>query len=420
MPKLPRVLHVTRIAKGGVAVVSDQIARGLQATNQYELVVVFDTPQDSDIRKQLVASPVQTIELVEARDVLGEQMASRANQNNTGTSRVERYLGKKGYPIYLSMKSAWTFLLRELPRVKVFYTLIKKNKISLVHTHSDLRRAKPEVIAAKLAGVPCVTHRHGYATYTWFDTLFAGLVAKNIYISKDIAQYHVAQGEKQAKAEIIHNGIAPADYARTFDIQKIRHELGCSLSQPLIGLVARLDWWKGHEFFIEAMAEVVQQYKHCKGLIIGGIAELDYHRSKKYLDTLHEMVQSLGLRDHMVFTGHRNDIPRLVSALEVVVHASSIPEPFGLTVIEGMAAGKPVVATAAGGVLDIIEDGKNGLLVPCQDAKAMARAIMLFLADYDKARQMGEAAQQRVAENFTMSKQMTAVHLLYTTLLDQS
>lgn len=164
-------------------------------------------------------------------------------------------------------------------------------------------------------------------------------------------------------------------------------------------------------------AEVVKRNYNIKGLIIGGLAELSYDSSSRYLDRLHVMVKFLGLGEKIIFTGHRSDVPCLVAALDVVVHASSTSEPFGLTVIEGMAAGKPVVATAAGGVLDIIEDGVNGLLVPCKDSKAMARAILQILSDRDKAKKMGLAARRRVTERFTVQQQVTAVQKLYDSIL---
>jgi len=416
-PTKPQVvLHITRIAKGGVIVVLDQLVRGLDK-NRYKPVVIFDTPQSSDIRKNLVSSAIETVELVEVRDVLGEQMASGIRKHKRRRPVVEKYLGKLVHQIYLSTKSGWAFLSRDLPRVKRIRNIIKESGAVLVHTHSDLRCAKPEIVAAKLTGVPCITHRHSYSKYNWFDKLFAFLVEANIYISSDVASHHVMQGEPEKKGVVIHNGINPADYGQQCDIEDVRNEFTCGQNQQLVGLVARLDWWKGHEFFIEAMAEVVQQHDNVKGLIIGGIAELHYDRSQHYLDNLHEMVQSLGLEESIIFAGHRSDIPRLVSALDVVVHASSTPEPFGLTIIEGMAAGKPVVATAAGGVLDIIENGKSGLLVPCQDSRAMATAIINLIVDRDKAEQIGHAARQRVVEKFTVEKQVAAVQLLYDSLL---
>ena len=250
-----------------------------------------------------------------------------------------------------------------------------------------------------------------------FDRLFTGFVDTNIYISNDVAEYHIAQGESRTKGKIIHNGVNLSDYMQSYDALQVRKEFDCMPDQMLVGLVARLDWWKGHEFFLEAMAEVASKNHNIKGLIIGGLAELNYDRSIRYLDRLHVMVKSLGLEEKIIFTGHRSDVPRLLAALDVVVHASSTPEPFGLTVIEGMAAGKPVVATAAGGVLDIIEDGVNGLLVPCKDSKAMAMAILQILSDRDKAEQMGLAARRRVTEKFTVKQQVTAVQKLYDSIL---
>lgn len=394
----------------------DQLARGLDK-HFYDPVVLFDTPQSSEIRQKLVSSNIKTIELMECRDILQDKVSSQPpTKRNTG-SLLERFLGKRARQLYFVLKSARQFFFQEMPRIKQYVKIIRENKIDLVHTHSDLRRGKPEIVAARIAGIPCITHRHGYADYTRFDTLFAGFVDTNIYISNDVAEYHIAQGESRTKGKIIHNGVSMTDYEQSHDALQVRKEFDCMANQMLVGLVARLDWWKGHEFFLEAMAEVVNKNHNVKGLIIGGLAELSYDSSSRYLDRLHVMVKSLGLGEKIIFTGHRSDVPCLVAALDVVVHASSTPEPFGLTVIEGMATGKPVVATAAGGVLDIIEDGVNGLLVPCKDSKAMAMAILQILSDRDKAKKMGLAARRRVTEKFTVQQQVTAVQKLYDSIL---
>ena len=150
------------------------------------------------------------------------------------------------------------------------------------------------------------------------------------------------------------------------------------------------------------------------------------HSSKIFLviiigdKRLRSLVNTLGLEDTVIFAGARSDVPRLISALDVVVHASSTPEPFGLVIIEGMASGKPVVATGAGGVIDIIEDGVNGLLVPCKDSEAMGQAILQIISDPDRAKQMGLAARQRVTEKFTVQHQVKAVEKLYDDILANS
>lgn len=411
-----RILYVTRISKGGVVVLLNQLARWLDK-DLYEPVVLFDTPQSSEIRQKLVSSNIKTIELMECRDILQDKVSSQPPTKRNIGSLLERFLGKRAHQLYFVLKSARQFFFQEMPRVKLFLRIIRENKIDLVHTFSDLRRGKSEIVAAKIAGVPCITHRQGYSDYTHFDTLFAGFVDANIYISNDVAEYHIARGESRAKGKIIHNWINLSDFKQSHDVLQVRKEFDCMPDQMLVGLVGRLDWWKGHEFFLEAMAEVVNKNHNIRGLIIGGLAELSYDTSIRYLDRLHVMVKSLGLGEKIIFTGHRRDVPRLIAALDVVVHASSTPEPFGVVIIEGMAAGKPVVATAAGGVLDIIEDGVNGLLVPCKDSKAMARAILQILSDRDKAKKMGLAARRRVTEKFTVQHQVTAVQKLYDSIL---
>jgi glycosyltransferase involved in cell wall biosynthesis len=107
-----------------------------------------------------------------------------------------------------------------------------------------------------------------------------------------------------------------------------------------------------------------------------------------------------------------------MAALDVVVLSSAEPEPFGRVVIEGMAAAKPVVATAAGGVLDIITDRIDGLLVPGKDAPALARAILWLLSNKEQAEQMGRAARQRVTEKFTVPYQVGVIQKVYDTILN--
>ena len=176
-----RVLYITRIAKGGVTVVLDQLARGLDK-HFYDPVVLFDTPQSSEIRQKLVSSNIKTIELMECLDILQDKVSSQPLPKRNIGSLFEKFLGKKVRQLYFVLKSARQFIFQEMPRIKRYVKIIRENKIDIVHTHSDLRRGKPEIVAARIAGVPCIIHHHGYTDYTRFDTLFAGFVDNNIYI----------------------------------------------------------------------------------------------------------------------------------------------------------------------------------------------------------------------------------------------
>jgi len=116
------------------------------------------------------------------------------------------------------------------------------------------------------------------------------------------------------------------------------------------------------------------------------------------------------------FVGHREDALHLYALVDVLVHASTTGEPFGRVVIEGMAAARPVVATRAGAIPEIVREGETGILVPPGDSKAMADAILLLLRDRELARRMGERGREHVASHFQARQTTEQVTALYDSL----
>jgi glycosyltransferase involved in cell wall biosynthesis len=411
-----RILHITRIHAGGVAVVVDSLVRGLDR-KRYEPIVLFYTHEQSHIREKLSELDIKIIGLKPYSKKYGIASSKPKNRKNIG-ELIEAKFGKRACQYYLSIKEFFYFFLQEAPKIKFFMQTIRENRIDIVHTHSDLHKGKPECIAAWLTGIPCIIHNHGYPIFNCFDKFFLMFVDQFIHISSNVAEHHIANGTSPQKGNIIHNGVEISPYIRKYDTALVRRELSVKQDEILVGLIARIDWWKGQNYFIEAMGQVAKTIPNLKGLIIGEIYNDRNGRNRQYLNRLRSLVRSLKLNDKIIFTGFRSDIPRLISSLDVVVHASSEPEPFGLVIIETMAAGKPIIATAAGGVLDIIQDGVNGLLVPCKDSKAIAQAIIKIISNPEWARQIGLAARRRVAETFTIQHQVTAMQQLYDSVLD--
>ena len=133
----------------------------------------------------------------------------------------------------------------------------------------------------------------------------------------------------------------------------------------------------------------------------------------QYDDEVRRLPTQLGIQDCVEFTGFRNDIGQAVAGLDLLVHASTKGEPFGQVIIEGMAAGKPVVATNGGGVPEIVEDGETGILVPMGDIQAMADAICQIVSDPVRAKAMGIRGRQRVADCFTLEQTARRVEAVY-------
>jgi len=202
-------------------------------------------------------------------------------------------------------------------------------------------------------------------------------------------------------------------FVAALDTEKGRRSFNLSPDDFAVGMVGRLDAWKGYDVFVQAMARVKDVVPRARGIIVGEVAA----ENPGYMDVLLTLRNDLALADRVEFSGFRMDIPVVMSALDILVLASTNPEPFGRVLIEAMAAGKPVIATDAGAAREIIEDGVEGLLVPPGDAGAMARAIIDLLTHRDVALSMGRKGQSRVAERFGTQQYSDGVQRVYRELL---
>ncbi|QRG09810.1 glycosyltransferase family 4 protein [Xanthobacter dioxanivorans] len=214
--------------------------------------------------------------------------------------------------------------------------------------------------------------------------------------------FYVAGGT--ADVRVIHNGIdctpfdsIDADQART----SLRAELGL-MDQRIVGVFSRLAEWKGQHVLIDALRALPNLH----AILVGG-ALFEEHA---YEEKLRHQVNALGLSGRCHFLGFRSDVPRLMKAVDVVVHTSIAPEPFGRVVVEGMLAGRPVVATRAGGVSEIINDGETGFLVTPGSVDELASTIGRLVASRDLSRTIGEASQLAARQRFSLAGSVAAIN----------
>ena len=175
----------------------------------------------------------------------------------------------------------------------------------------------------------------------------------------------------------------------------------------IIGNIARLSAQKGQKHLIEAAAIIVEQNKSVKFLFVGE-GELEAE--------LKALVEGKGLQNYFIFTGHRTDIPRLLSALEMLV-MPSLFEGLSFAAMEASAMGIPVIATAVGGMQDLVINGQTGLLVEPGVSIALAQAILWMLGYPQEAKKMGSAGQERFRELFTQKLMIEKTEELYESLL---
>lgn len=238
------------------------------------------------------------------------------------------------------------------------------------------------------------------------------LIANSHYTARSVSAAAPA-----ARVEVIHN---PVDLER-FDPQRIdrdraRAALGESATgRLLLGVVAQLTPWKGQDTAIEALRMLREEGRDARLLLIGSakfVASSTRFDNEGYLAGLRELVARAGLEDHVSWLGEREDVPELMRALDVLL-LPSWEEPFGRALIEAMALGVPVIATNVGGPPEILEDGREGVLLAPREPAAWAQAVARLADDPDRAAAIGAAGRHRVHRQFTVARHLDAVLALY-------
>jgi glycosyltransferase involved in cell wall biosynthesis len=169
-----------------------------------------------------------------------------------------------------------------------------------------------------------------------------------------------------------------------------------------VGLVATMSRWKGHETFLRALS-MLPRAVPIRGYVIGG--PIYTTRGSQYsLDELRHLASGLGLNGRVAFTGYVDDPASAMRALDIVVHASTQPEPFGLAVAEAMACGRPVVVSNEGGVSEIISENESALAHAPGDSVALLTCIARLAADCDLRKSMGVAGRCRAEERFNRAR----------------
>ena len=288
--------------------------------------------------------------------------------------------------------------------LKFLTRFLKANDIDVVHTH----RYKDNVlgtIAAKLAGTPNVVRTvHGlrepmtgwnHIKFRVYETLdkatllcFADLV---IAVSKRMADTLRESGYRPTMVTHIHNGVDLRKVTARRSRDEVRRELGIDRETFLIGTAGRLSPVKGHAGLLRAARLILQKEHGAKFLIVGG-GPLE----RELIDT----AARLQVDGACLFPGPRTDVHDLIAAMDIFV-LPSLDEGIPMAILEAMALGTPVVATAVGGVPEVVQHGVTGLLVEPGNEAALAGACLELARDRDRAQRLGAQARRVVAEEFS-------------------
>ncbi|MDD5465757.1 MAG: lipopolysaccharide heptosyltransferase II [Candidatus Omnitrophica bacterium] len=294
--------------------------------------------------------------------------------------------GAKHYTLAVNKKSIVSIfkLIPELAKI------IKKEEIDIVHARSRVP-AWIAFFACRRTKAVFITTCHGYYQKHLFSVVMGW--AKRVIVLSNVIARHMIED-----FSVPHERIRLVP--RSVDLEKFKYlDPRTKRKQDFnVAIIGRITPLKGHLHFIKAMARVSRLVPRLKVWIVG-----DAPASKEaYKEEVQVLVRRLGLWHCTEFLGTQRDVPGILAHLDLVVLATTTHEAFGRVVVEAQACGVPVVATKVGGVVDIIEDGKNGLLVPPADHKSMADAVMRIFNDPQLAGELAENAYAKVKEKYNV------------------
>jgi glycosyltransferase involved in cell wall biosynthesis len=224
-----------------------------------------------------------------------------------------------------------------------------------------------------------------------------------IAVSRAIDRKIRDEGRATIPVDLIYNGVDLDRYDHQEACCTLPEEYGMEPGSQIVGVIARLEPEKGHPTLLEAWPRVLRAVPDTYLLIVG-------EGSKR--DALEAQASGLRIAHRVVFTGRRDDVPAVTAALDVAV-LPSYREAQGLTILEAMALSRPVVASNVGGIPEMIEDGRTGLLVPPHDADALADAIIRLLLNHPLADTLGRAGHDMVHDRFCIELMVTAIQSIY-------
>jgi len=291
------------------------------------------------------------------------------------------------------------------------WRIIKRIRPDIVHTHGWGSGSLYGIIGAKLAGVPVVINGEHGILYSdrklrvIAQKVLSSLTDCIIPVSNDLKKDLVCDlGLNPKKIFPIINGVDTVKFCPDYlkSVTK-RKSLNIDSDNFVVGSVGRLVDVKDYESLIYSASLVVKDYPVIKFILVGdGIL-------RKKLEVL---VCSLNLNKNFIFLGQRDDIPELLNILDVFV-LSSIDEGLSNVILEAMACGKPIIATAVGGNIELIEHKRNGILVPIRDSHKIAEEIINLFKNKEMVVSMGRDARRSAVERFSMHRMVRNYEVLY-------
>lgn len=308
-------------------------------------------------------------------------------------------LRRKYFTVFGTLKFIW----RTIVSTAHITNIIRKNRVGIVH--SNTLAVISGALAANLTRTAHVWHVHEIILHpqilrritTYLALTLSTFVVSVSYSVQENLNRSTSTG--RCKILVIHNCIDQSRSKKAAGTGAIiRQNWSVDTDTVLVAMIGRISAWKGQDYFLEIVNIINGRSLPAHYAIVGDV----FPGNEELLIRLREMIKIYGLSDAVTLSGFRSDVASVFDACDILVLPSVLPEPFGLVILEAMAAGRPVVANAHGGSIELIIDGVTGYLVEPNQRNDMADAIARLIENPDLRAMMGKNAQERLNQDFSL------------------
>lgn len=382
------ILHINdAVTPGGSLVVMDSLIKS--------------TPKENISNKAIIANKLEILDIKlenNCYDILRPKYSYPEHTQLIGQlKRRNKFYRILQLIIFESKRK----LFNSIYTLKLF-VLITKYKPDLVHIHSTTLPC----LACILARTPYIFHLHGAidSDYSSANISMINKAHTIIAISDFVAQSAGQFGLDNEKISIIANPIRLFPHPKHID-----NNYRCKSNDILIGHFGRIVRWKGQLEFVEAFNLAKQKIPDISAIIVGEVTD----GNDAYLKQLTKKTRDLGIEDSVKFVGYKQNTQDYYNICDIIIHSSIEPEPFGLVIIEAMAAGKPVIASTLGAAPEIVDDGISGLIADPRSSDDLSAQIIKLAESEELRKQLGSYAKIAANQNYNLefiAKKFCAVY----------
>jgi glycosyltransferase involved in cell wall biosynthesis len=311
------------------------------------------------------------------------------------------------FPSWRKVKDVWRIPLA----VRSLTALLKREQFDLVHVN-DYWWTPVVWLACWICRIPCLVHIRQQIEPRRVKQYWLKHPHRLLAICQEIRRVAIAGGVKPDRVQVVYSGLDLSAKKAQVPRGVIRQRHGVPAGHLLIGTVANLFPRKGYEYLLGALSDVRARVPHIHCVIVG-------EGDAGYQHTLLNLVKEKNLDAVVTFAGFQSDVLEYMADFDVVV-LPSILEGFGIVLLEGMAMGKPVVASRVGGIPEAVEDGVTGILVPPANSSKLADALVHLLEQPALRHSMGEAGRKRVETLFTLKNTVQELEGIYRAVLAEA